>query len=402
MDPDLRQRFNAVWSEDLSRTVGADLERRLGCPVPFPVAETPVFLTEAVRDRFARAACEIVDLLSDPQFIADHEDAVPHAYRSPGRGILPQLAVVDLAVTRDADGTLVPRVVELQGFPSLYGFQLLLADVWATHLASIGGLPDRWRLFFSGMDRYRGMALVRRALVGDHDPEQVVLLDIDPGTQKTYPDFLVTRRWWGVDAICPTELKRDGPRLFRVKEGRTIPVRRIYHRLVVDELERQVLELPFRFDEELDVQWAPHPEWWWIWSKRSLLALDHPAVPPTRLLSELEEIPDDLSGWVLKPLFSFAGGGVNVEPTPADVQAVPESERSQWVLQNKIDYAPALESPEGHGVKVELRLMFVRPDDHDRMTLLLNLVRLSRGKMMGVDYNQDLSWTGASVGLWPA
>jgi hypothetical protein len=402
MDPDLRQRFNAAWSEELHRTVRADLERRLGRAIPFPVAETPVFLSEDLRDRFARASDEIMDLLSDPPFIADHTDAIPAEYRTPGRPHLPQLATIDFAVTRAEDGTLEPRLVELQGFPSLFGFQLLLADVWATHLATLPGLPEGWRLFFSGMDRYRGMALVRQALVAGHDPEQVILLDLAPDRQKTVPDFLVTRRWWGVDPVCPSELKRDGRRLFRVKEGRTIPVRRIYYRIVIDELERSPIDLPFRFEEELDVEWAPHPEWWWIWSKRSMLSLDHPAVPKTWLLSELEALPDDLSGWVLKPLWSFAGAGVNVDPTPADVAAVPAGLRSAWVLQEKVDYAHAFETVDGDGVKVEMRMMYVRPDDHDRMTLLLNLMRLSRGKMMGVDWNKDLSWTGASVGLWPA
>jgi hypothetical protein len=402
MDPDLRQRFNAAWSDELHHTVRADLERRLGRTIPFPVAETPVFLTEDLRDRFARAADEIMDLLSDPRFIADHTDAIPAEYATPGRPHLPQLATIDFAICRDEDGTLVPRVVELQGFPSLFGFQLLLADVWATHLATLPGLPEGWRLFFSGMDRYRGMALVRQALVARHDPEQVILLDLEPDRQKTVPDFLVTRRWWGVDPVCPSELKRDGRRLFRVKEGRTIPVRRIYYRIVIDELEQSPIDLPFRFDEELEVEWAPHPEWWWIWSKLSMLSLDHPAVPKTWLLSEMDALPDDLSGWVLKPLWSFAGAGVNVDPTPEDVAAVPAGMRSAWVLQEKIEYAPAFRSVDGDDVKVEMRMMYVRPDDHERMTLLLNLMRLSRGKMMGVDYNKDLSWTGASVGLWPA
>ena len=95
------------------------------------------------------------------------------------------------------------------------------------------------------------------------------------------------------------------------------------------------------------------------------------------------------------------GAGVNIEPTAADVAAVPAAERANWVLQEKFEYAPAFESVEGDEVKVEVRMMFLRPDGHDKMTLLLNLVRLSRGKMMGVDYNKDLSWTGASVALSP-
>jgi len=402
MDAALRERFNRAWTPRLYENVKADLERRLGSRIPFPVGETPVFLPQDVRDRFVGAAEEIMALLSRPAFIAAHEEAIPTAYRSPGRGALPQLAVIDFAVCRDEEGRFVPRLVELQGFPSLYGFQLLLADVWATHLALLPGMPDGWRLFFGGMDRYRGMALLRSVLLGEHDPDEVILLDLSPATQKTFPDFVVTRHWWGLDAVCPTELRRDGARLLREKEGRLVPVKRIYHRVVIDELERKGVAIPFRFDEQLDVEWVPHPEWWFLWSKLSMLSLDHPACPRTTLLADVGDGPADLSGYVLKPLYSFAGAGVNVDPTPADLAAVPAADRRGWVLQEKVDYAPAFRSVEGDGVKVEMRMMFVRPDADTKMTLLMNLIRLSRGKMMGVDFNKNMNWTGASVGLWPA
>jgi len=401
MDPELRRRFNAAWTPELAAAVRADLDRRVGRPVPFPVAETPLFFPEDVRGRFTTAAEEIVALLSDPTFIADHEAAVPPAYRSPGRPPLPQLAQLDFAVVREPDGTLAPRLVELQGFPSLYAFQILIADVWASHLVGLEGLPDRWRLFFGNRQRYEAMALLRDTIVAGHDPVEVVLLDLEPLTQKTYPDFAATQRWWGVDPVCPSELVRDGRRLYRKRDGKTIQVKRIYHRIVIDELEQRKFAMPFRFDQELDVEWIPHPEWWFIWSKRSLLFLDHPAVPKTHALNDLDEIPEDLDGsWVLKPLWSFAGAGVNVDPRAEDVAAVPEEERARYVLQQKLEYAPAFESVEGFGVKAELRMMFVRPDGDEKMTLLMNLVRLSRGRMMGVDYNKDLAWTGSSVGIW--
>ena len=242
--------------------------------------------------------------------------------------------------------------------------------------------------------------MLRETLLGGHEPEEVILLDLDPATQKTLPDFAVTRYWFGIDPVCPTELTREGDRLFRARDGKRTPVRRVYQRVVPDELEQSDITMPFRLGEALDVEWAPHPAWLFLWSKNSLPRLDHWAVPQTRILSDVEEIPDEPDRWVLKPLYSFAGAGVNVEPTRADIEAVPEAERSGWVLQEKVHYTPALRSVEGHGVKAEVRCMFARPDAADEMTLLMNLVRFSRGKMMGVDHNKDLSWTGASVGLW--
>ena len=244
------------------------------------------------------------------------------------------------------------------------------------------------------------MGLLRRTLLGDHDPEHVVLLDLWPEKQKTWPDFHATTHWWGIDPVCPTELKRDGKRFFRVKDGRTIPVKRFYHRVVLDELEKSGREIPFRFDEELDVEWVPHPEWWFLWAKRAMVDLDHPAVPKTTLLADVTTPPDDLERYVLKPLYSFAGAGVNVDPTAADLAAIPEDQRPHWILQEKLTYADAFRTREGDGVKVELRMMFVRPDDEPELTLLMNLVRLSRGKMMGVDFNKNMAWTGSSVGIW--
>jgi len=311
------------------------------------------------------------------------------------------MAQVDFAVVREKDGSLGPRCVELQGFPSLYTFQIMLTDVWATRLARLRGLGGRWRVFFSGLDRYGALALLRDAICGDHDPEEVVLLDLDPPHQKTYADFAGTRLWFGVDPVCPTELRREGNRLYRVKDGRSIRVRRFYQRIVFDELEQKRTKLPFEFRESLDVEWSPHPSWYYLWSKNSLLSLDHPAVPKTTRVSDLPRVPGDLSRHVLKPLYSFAGGGVNVDPTPADLDGIPAADRRDWILQEKVEYAPALVTPDGHGVRAEVRMMFVRPDRDAKMTLLFNLVRLSRGKMMGVNFNRDLDWVGASVALWP-
>jgi len=400
MDPELRKRFNAAWSEGLYRTVREDLERRLNCRVPFRVAETPLFFPADFRERFSRAATEIIAQISNPGWIAAQEEVVPGAYRAPRRDALPQVAQVDFAIVREEDGSLGPRLVELQGFPSLYGFQILLSDVWTEHLATLEGMPKAWRLFFGGFERARAMALIRETLLSSYDPEEVILLDLDPDTQKTYPDFRATQRWWGVEPVCLTSIRREGRRLFRERDGKRIPVRRVFQRVVFDELERTKLPRTFDFHEDLDVEWVPHPAWYFLWSKQSLLSLDHRAVPRTFLASR--KIPDDLSRYVLKPLYSFAGAGVNVDPTPADVAAIPAADRDKWILQEKVEYAPAFESVKGDPVKAEVRMMFVRPEGDASMTLLMSLLRLSRGKMMGVNFNKDLDWTGASVGLWPA
>ncbi|HUP45384.1 MAG TPA: hypothetical protein VM779_07710, partial [Thermoanaerobaculia bacterium] len=240
--------------------------------------------------------------------------------------------------------------------------------------------------------------LARRTIAAGHDPAEVVLLDIDPPRQKTATDFAATKLLFDVDAVDPRSLIRRGEQLFREDGTR---VKRIYNRVVFDELIQKNIELPFDYRKPLDVEWAPHPNWYWVWSKYSLPFLDHPAVPRATFLSDLDEVPADLSRYVLKPLFSFAGGGVNVDPTSEDIAAVPQADRGAWCLQEKIEYAPALEAADGGGVKVEIRMMFLRPDDEPRPILAQNLIRLSRGRMLGVDFNRDFTWVGSSVGLRP-
>jgi len=394
MDPRYRALFNSQFTPELYDRYQRDLERRLDCTFEFRLAETPLFLPEDFTRRAVESAQAIVAQLSEPALIEKMKAAIPERWNTPGMDALPNLSQVDFAVVRE-NGTLVPKLIELQGFPSLTSFQIVQRDAWRDALATLNGLDRDWSCWFSGYDRASFLELARRTIVGDHDPAEVILMDLDPPRQKTYPDFAATKLLFGVDAVDPTTLTKRGNQLFR---GNT-RVRRIYNRVVFDELISKGIELPFDYREELDVEWAPHPNWYWVWSKYSLPFLRHESVPRATFVSELEAIPDDLSRYVLKPLFSFAGGGVNIEPTRADVEAIPEADRHAWCLQEKIEYEPALQAAGGGGVKIEIRLMFLRPDDESKPILSQNLIRLSRGKMLGVDFNKQFTWVGSSVGI---
>ncbi len=396
-----RAAYNAAFTEALWRRQTAELERRAGAAAGFRLAETPVFLTEDLSTRLVEAAEGIVAEVSAPALRPRMTAAIPPEWNAPGMAELPEMAQVDLAVVEGPEGRLVPRLIELQGFPSLSAFEVLQADVWSECLQGIPGLPSgRWSPYFSNLSRAGYLDLFRRTIVGAEDPEEVVLLDLHPAEQKTYIDFAATERLLGIKAVDPRHLVKEGRRLFRDDGGRRIPVRRIYNRIVFDELIRAGARLPFDYREELDVAWVPHPNWYWTWSKHSIPLLTHPAVPKATYLSDLPEVPPDLtSRYVLKPLFSFAGGGVNVEPTPADLGRIPGEQRSAWCLQEKITYAPCVPAGDGGGVKVEIRMMFYRPAGTDRLVLGLNLCRLSRGKMLGVDFNKNFTWVGSSVAL---
>lgn len=402
MDPALRRAYNAAYSDEMYQRYLARLEGLLGCHIPFRVAETPLFLPSGLRDYLARSANEIIDQISQPHLLERMKRAIPAELDVPRMDPLPNCVQVDFAIVRGPTGELEGRVVELQAFPSLYALMVLQSDVMAEFLREMPGMPKDWSIYFGGLDRDAFVARLKKAVLGGEDPESVVLLDLNPPSQKTYPDFIANKLLTGVDAICPTTLIKEGRRLFREIDGRKVQVRRLYNRIVFDELEVKGIELPFRYTDDLDVTWLSHPNWYWTWSKFTLPFIDHPAVPRARYLSDVTELPEDLSRYVLKPLFSFAGSGVNVDPTKADVDAVPADQRDKWILQEKITYAPDLPMPDGAGVKAEVRMMFLRGPDEPKPNLVLNLVRLSRGKMLGVDQNKNLTWVGGSVGIWPS
>ena len=396
MDPHFRKLFNEQFRAEVYESYQRDLSKRLNCQFEFRLAETPIFLPDDFKEKIVRAAREIVVQLSDGARISKMKRAIPPRWDTPGMDALPNLTQVDFAVVEE-NGAYVPKLIELQGFPSLTAMQVIQRDAWTDALSRVRGLEGKWSCWFSGLDRDSFLDLARRTIVGNHDPSEVILMDIDPRQQKTYPDFAATKLLFGVDAADPRELTLKGKTLFR----RSVQLKRIYNRVVFDELIRKNIAIPFDYRRELDVEWVPHPNWYWVWSKYSLPFLDHAAVPKATFVSDLDRVPDRLERYVLKPLFSFAGGGVNVEPTEKDIDAIPDAERHQWCLQEKIEYAPALKAADGGGVKIEIRMMFLRPDDEREPILAQNLVRLSRGKMLGVDFNKEFTWVGSSLALSP-
>jgi hypothetical protein len=397
MDPALRAAFNRAWTPALYARYRARLEAELG-PIPFALAETPFFVAPPLRDSLTRSSQEIVQQLAVPDLLRELMKVIPARYDTPGMDPLPNCVQVDFAITAAPGGGLEGKVVELQAFPSGYAMMTFFADAWSAELEPLPGLQGPWSCYC--LPREEGLKLMRDTILGGEPPEAVALVDFEPNLQKTVPDFVATERLFGVESVCATELVKEGRRLFRRKGGRLIQVRRIYNRMVFDELEQKGYRLPFAWNEPLEVTWCSHPNWYWPWSKYALPFLRHAAVPRATFLSELGTLPDDLSRYVLKPLFSFAGSGVVIDVTPADIARIPAGQRQGWVLQEKITYAPAITAPDGSEVKAEVRVMLLRPPDAPALVPAIHLVRLSRGKMLGVDQNKGLSWVGGSVGLW--
>ena len=395
MIPSLRRVYNAAFSQEKFRGYQTRLEEEAGCPIPFRLAESPVFLPAELVGEMVSASLEIWRQLSTPEALERSGEAVPERFDIPGCDAHPLFAVTDFAVTREPGGNLAPKLIELQAFPSLYAFQLFQTLA----LRDLCAEPARLDFLLSDLDPEGYRRTVGDAILAGLPPENVVLMDLDPLSQKTFVDFAFTEKLWGVRAVCPTRVEKRGRELWYDRDGKKTRILRIYNRVIFDELAHKKLALPFDFREPLAVSWAGHPNWYFRWSKHALPSLDHPSVPEAHFLSDLATAPTDLENWVLKPLFSFAGGGVHVDITAADLAAVPPAERPHTLLMRKVEYAPVIETTDGNSSKVEVRILFIWKDGQPLP--VTTLARLSQGKMMGVSFNRDRTWVGSSGCLWP-
>jgi hypothetical protein len=394
MIPALRQRFNANFTPQKYQAFLKLVEDRCGVPIQFRLSETPCFFPKAMLDQMAEYGKDLIhQLVDNPQYHKLSDVSIPPEFNVPNEAPHPMFIQVDFGLIRDGIGNLQPKLVELQAFPSLYAYQTVLAQSFIDAYS----LDPKLRYLLSGLNLNSYTALLRQAIVGDHDPENVILMEIDPLHQKTLPDFVVTERMLGIKPVCITTIKKEGRQLFYEDAGKRIPIRRIYNRAIVDELERKNVKLAFDFRDDLDVEWAGHPNWYFRISKYSIPYLKHPSVPKTWFLDQLPAIPDDLENYALKPLYSFAGLGVIIAPKKEDIAAVPVEKRSQYILQERLHFEPVIETPFG-GTKAEVRVMFVW---QDKLVPVMTIIRTGRGLQMGVDFNKNLEWVGASAGLYP-
>ena len=393
MIPHLRTAFNESWTEAKYLDLIRRLEMRTGATLGFPISETPCFFPRSLMSSLAATGLELVhQILDNPDAMAAADAAVPDRFKGPGAEALPTFLQVDFGLVRDADGSIQPKLVELQAFASLYGFQLAVAEAYRDAF----GLPSSLTVYLDGLNADTYYSLLADAITGDRDPAEVVLMEIEPRRQKTWPDFVVTEQMWGARAIDVSEVHREGRRVYYRRHGKATQIKRIYNRVIPDELERKRIQLPFGYGDDLDLEWAGHPAWYFRISKFSIPFLRHPSVPETRFLDGIESLPADRDRYLLKPLFSFAGGGILFAPTDAQIAAIPMSERKNYILQERINFTPVIETPEGPA-QTEIRIMYVRSGSALRP--VLPLLRMGRGKMMGVDHNKGLRWVGASAGL---
>ncbi len=389
MIPALREQFNRQFTAERYARFLASLDAVCGVHVDFRCSETPVFFPKELLDRMAQYGIELyAQLAANPAYYRASEATIPEEYRVPNEAEHPLFVQADFGLVETAPGQYDPKLVEIQGFPSLYAFQPALAEQYKNAY----GLDASLDPFLGGLNKESYVSMLRGAILGGRSPEEVVLLEIDPYHQKTVADFLLTRHLTGIRIASITDVEKRGRKLYHAGKA----IERIYNRVIVDELARKNLPIAFRLSDDLDVEWAGHPNWFFRLSKFSLPWFNHPSVPWTKFLNEIETFPDDLDNYVLKPLFSFAGLGVKIGPTKDEIAAIPESQRSQYILQEKMDFAATIHTPSG-ATKAEIRIMYIW--DGAALRPVNTIIRTGRGKMMGVDFNKNLDWVGASAGF---
>lgn len=389
----IHEYFNAhTFTAKAYSTLLSELKQSLGGhDIAFRVMEAPLFCSAELRNELATCAIELLQECVTPEYIAMSNAALSPEYTVPNQAEKPLFSVIDFAITLNSDSKFIPKLVEFQGFPSLFGYQQILADT----MRSVYSIGNAYTEYFSDIYRDQYVELLRTALVGTHHPDEVCLLEYKPEEQKTRPDFIATKQLWNVDATDICSLQNVGGTLFHQRGNAWVPIKRVYNRAIIDELHSEGVEIPFAWNENVNVEWAGHPNWYFRMSKYALPFLKHRSVPKTHFVSKLDSIPTNLDEYVLKPLYAFAGKGVNINPTAQDIEAIPEQERSNWVLMEKIHYAECVPTPLGNN-KVEIRVMCVWLPDSPQPIPTISLVRSGRGAMMGARFN-SIDWTGATI-----
>lgn len=398
-----RTDFNQRFTEAGYRALIARLEAETGTEIEFRMAETPCFFSPELFAELASVGRELTEqLVNNPAYMEASRAAVPAAWDVPGRGPHPHFMTVDFGLVRGEAGALEPKLVELQAFPSIFGFQPIFGRAYK----EIFGLDERLQCTFGGLTDEGYWAALRAVIVAGHDPANVVLLEVDPEHQKTLPDFRMHEKHLGIRTVDITSVVKQGKRLFyrdSLNAGRLTPIARIYNRAIVDEMVRREIQLPFDFRDELAVEWAGHPNWYFQISKFSLPYLEHKAVPAAVFLDDWyagkgrNRLPADRADWILKPLYSFAGKGIQFHPRQEELDAIPPGERHSYLLQERVNFEPVIRTPEGP-TQAEIRILYVWPEGGE-LTPMTNLVRMGRGMMMGVDHNRDRTWVGGTAGL---
>lgn len=397
MDPKIRKAYNDSFTDEKYEKFKAHVAAAHNHTPKFRLAETPVFIDNELKAKLLEACESINKVITQSNFKELTAGAIKHpSLQVPNEDYHTRFLQMDFGICKSETGEILPQLIEVQGFPSLYFFQDLLFKAYTENF----DIPKGYTVHFDNLSSESYINLLKEVIVGDYNPKNVVLLEIEPENQATYIDFLGAEHHLGIKVLCITKMIKRGKKLFyRSDAGEEVPIHRIYNRVIFDELDqRPDLKREFYFKDEVDVEWVGHPNWFFRISKYTMPLFESRYVPKCHYLSELDEYPKDLENYVLKPLYSFAGSGVKLSITEKDLDEI--ADRSNFILQRKVNYEPVIDTPSGKA-KMEIRMLMLWEQGKSEVQIVNNLVRISKGEMIGVRYNKDKDWVGASVAFFP-
>ncbi|WGK65302.1 hypothetical protein [Croceiramulus getboli] len=396
MIKDVRTQFNQGFKQEQYEALLQEVEATFGEPCAFRISETPVFISKALSKTLFDACDSLIEQIWNLKLEQVRNRFVPKSLQSPLPLGKPHFLAIDFGLCDDGQGGISPQLIELQAFPTLFFYQPFLGNAFKKYYPQLS--KTRLDYFFSNLNDKTYVEELRKVILGKLEPQDVVLVELYPDQQKTRIDFYATQQALGIDIVCMTEVLKEGKQLFRIKDGKKIPIKRIYNRVIQDEVQgTKDLQTQLLLSDDVEVEWVTHPDWFFIISKCIMPLLKHKNVPKSYYLDDYPE-DLDLSRFVLKPLFSFAGKGINLRPTAKDIEEI--EDKKNYILQEKVTYLPVIQTPSEKRSKVELRMLYVWNEEEDRLKPVINLTRMSQGELINVGHNKEDSWVGSSISFF--
>lgn len=392
----IREQFNAGFKEEYYENLKKEIVATYGEGTAFRLSETPIFISKEVKNQIFDACEHIIDQLWTLDFDKIRDQFVPKHIQSPSPLGKPHFLAIDFGLCEDGKGGISPQLIELQAFPTLFFYQPFLGKAF---LNNYPAMPQTgFDYYFSGLDENQYVKEVADVIIGDEKRENVILMELYPEKQKTRIDFWATKKALGIEVVCMTKITKEGKKLYYRKDGVKTPIHRIYNRVIFDEIERtKDLKTAFQLHDDVDVEWVTHPDWFFMISKCVMPKLKHKNIPNSFYLNDFPE-DINLEKYVLKPLFSFAGLGIDLYPTKEKIAAI--SDKENYILQEKVTYASAIKTRSEKNSKGEIRILYIWDKKNNRLKPVVNLGRMSKGELINVSHNTEETWIGSSIGFF--
>lgn len=392
----IREQFNKGFKEGYYENLKKEIVDTYGEGTAFRLSETPIFISKKVKHEIFDACESIIDQLWQLDFDKIREQFVPKKIQSPSKLGNPHFMAIDFGLCEDGNGGITPQLIELQAFPTLFFYQPFLGKAFLNNYPAMP--KEGFDYFFSGLDEAQYIKEVRNVIIADANPENVILMELYPEKQKTRIDFWATQKAIRIEVVCMTKITKEGKKLFYLKDGVKTPIHRIYNRVIFDEIERTTnLKTEFNLNDEVDVEWVTHPDWFFMISKCVMPRLKHKNIPNSYYLNDFPA-DIDLKNYVLKPLFSFAGLGIDLYPTKEKIAVI--SDKQNYILQEKVTYASTIKTNSDKNSKGEIRILYIWDEQNDRLKPVINLGRMSKGELINVSHNTQETWIGSSIGFF--